>query len=119
MKETMSHCKSKATVNQGEILKIFGRDEKGCLLWTEKKAAVDVDHLPDSSFLGRCRPSCHFLLVDVDGTFDGQNGTFYDLTWSTLTTAFFNLDGAVGVHFTALFITPKQAKKRMKKPKKK
>ena len=33
--------------------KFKGRDEKGCLLSTKKKAAVDVDH-----------PA--FLLVDVD-----------------------------------------------------
>ena len=44
-----------------------GRDEKGGLLSTEKKAAVDVNH----------RPSCTFLLVDVD-----HPAIFY---WSTST----------------------------------
>ena len=44
----------------------IGRDEKGCLLSTEKKAAVDVDRRPDSCFLGRLRPDSLFLLVDVD-----------------------------------------------------
>ena len=44
----------------------IGRDEKGCLLSTEKKAAVDVDRQPDSYFLGRLRPDSLFLLVDVD-----------------------------------------------------
>ena len=36
-----------------------GHDEKGCLLWTEKKAAVDVDQLK--------KAGCTFQLVDVDG----------------------------------------------------
>ena len=57
----------------------WGRDEKGCLLSTEKKAAVDVDHRPDSSFLGRRQPDSSFLLVDVHFTtlfITPENGTF-------------------------------------------
>ena len=43
--------------------KILGRDEKGCLLSTTKKAVVDVDG--QRRLLEKC--SLHFHLVDVDG----------------------------------------------------
>ena len=43
---------------------VFGRDEKGCLVSTEKKAAVDVNLWPDSYFLGqRLRFSQNFTFT--------------------------------------------------------
>ena len=63
-----------------EKQKNIGRDEKGCLLLTEKKAAINFNcqRLPFST--SRRRPSCPFLLVDVnhcsillvDGNFHDQ-----------------------------------------------
>ena len=77
-----------------------GRDEKGCLLLTEIKAVVDVDHRPNSSFLGTSTEKS--AAVNVDGTFHDQlfilsEFKFKKKFWSTL---------MVDVHFTAIFITP-------------
>ena len=56
---------------------------------------VDVDRQPSCTFLlidvDHCtflmvdvNQSCTFLLVDVNGTFHGQNGTFYDQLYGNL-----------------------------------
>ena len=53
-----------------------GRDEKGCLLLTEKKSAVNVNRRKVQPALFNCST------LTVDGTFHGQNGTFYDQLYS-------------------------------------
>ena len=98
----------------------MGRDEKGCLLSTEKKAVVDVDQLRTEVFYWSTSTTAFFNLVDVDLPFS---------KWSTSTClfltgqpAFFNLVDvlvdrrcsltsidtvdAVDVRFPAFFITP-------------
>ena len=64
----LGNCNSKSS--RGEACN-EGRDEKGCLLLTEKNAAVDVDV-----------DYCLFLLVDVD-----HPALFY---WSTSTILHFS-----------------------------
>ena len=75
-----------------------GRDEKGCLLSTEKKAAVDVDHRPDSSF----------LLVKVSKLFlvDSDQTALFQPVYVPRSSMSVDMSTSVDVHFTTLFITP-------------
>ena len=87
---------------------MLGRDEKRCLLSTEKNAALYIDHA--ALFYLVNVDHYTFLLVKVD-----QPALFY---WSMSTTALFLIDvdqtavfywstvDAVDVHLTAFLITP-------------
>ena len=128
----------------GVSLTIMGRDEKGCLLSTEKNAAVDVDHysLPFSTgrrrplpfSTGRHRPACHFLLVDIDCRHRRQPSMLINIihsstillfsTWSTLSTLVDAVDTAILQPFSSCpnhggnwqGITPPQAPTQIKTP---
>ena len=80
------------------ISTLEGRDEKGCLLSTKKKATVDVDHRSDSSFL--LVNVSKLFLVDVDQT------ALFQPVYGPRSSMSVDMSISVNVHFTTLFIPP-------------